>query len=42
MIDEVVSESMDLLLGLASDLAEEVPRLDLGRRAERSGRVRLR
>ena len=28
-IDEVVSESMDLLLGLASDLAEEVPDLDL-------------
>ena len=27
--DEVVSESMDLLLGLASDLAEEVPDLDL-------------
>ena len=28
-IDEVVSETMDLLLGLASDLAEEVPDLDL-------------
>lgn len=28
-IDEVVGESMDLLLGLASDLAEEVPDLDL-------------
>lgn len=28
-IEEVVSESMDLLLGLASDLAEEVPDLDL-------------
>lgn len=28
-IDEVVHESMDLLLGLASDLAEEVPDLDL-------------
>ncbi|MHA7153755.1 translational GTPase TypA [Arthrobacter sp. TMN-50] len=28
-IDEVVSESMDLLLGLASDLADEVPDLDL-------------
>ena len=28
-IDEVVSESMDLLLGLASDLAEEVPDMDL-------------
>ena len=29
-IDEVVGESMDLLLGLASDLADEVPDLDLG------------
>ena len=28
-IDEVVGESMDLLLGLASDLADEVPDLDL-------------
>ena len=28
-IDEVVSETMDLLLGLASDLSEEVPDLDL-------------
>ncbi|WP_287930774.1 translational GTPase TypA [Arthrobacter sp.] len=28
-IDEVVAESMDLLLGLASDLADEVPDLDL-------------
>ena len=28
-IDEVVSETMDLLLGLASDLAEEIPDLDL-------------
>ncbi|MBV7431923.1 translational GTPase TypA [Dermabacteraceae bacterium P13101] len=28
-IDEVVQESMDLLLGLASDLAEEVPDLDV-------------
>ena len=28
-IDEVVSETMDLLLGVASDLAEEVPDLDL-------------
>ena len=28
-IEEVVSESMDLLLGLASDLADEVPDLDL-------------
>ncbi|MBG0740347.1 translational GTPase TypA [Paeniglutamicibacter antarcticus] len=28
-IDEVVHESMDLLLGLASDLADEVPDLDL-------------
>ena len=28
-IDEVVSEAMDLLLGLASDLSEEVPDLDL-------------
>ncbi|WP_026530268.1 translational GTPase TypA [Haematomicrobium sanguinis] len=28
-IDEVVSETMDLLLGLASDLADEVPDLDL-------------
>ncbi|MDR4532308.1 translational GTPase TypA [Glutamicibacter sp. PS] len=28
-IDGVVSDSMDLLLGLASDLAEEVPDLDL-------------
>ncbi|WP_309071460.1 translational GTPase TypA [Arthrobacter sp.] len=28
-IDEVVSESMDLLLGLASDLSDEVPDLDL-------------
>ncbi len=28
-IDDVVSESMDLLLGLASDLADEVPDLDL-------------
>ncbi|OMH23388.1 GTP-binding protein TypA [Tersicoccus phoenicis] len=28
-ISEVVSESMDLLLGLASDLADEVPDLDL-------------
>lgn len=28
-IDEVVSETMDLLLGLASDLVEEVPDLDL-------------
>ncbi|OMH35088.1 translational GTPase TypA [Tersicoccus sp. Bi-70] len=28
-IPEVVSESMDLLLGLASDLADEVPDLDL-------------
>ncbi|WP_129659058.1 translational GTPase TypA [Rothia halotolerans] len=28
-IEEVVSESMDLLLGLASDLAEEAPDLDL-------------
>ncbi|GAA1342267.1 translational GTPase TypA [Arthrobacter roseus] len=28
-IDAVVSESMDLLLGLASDLADEVPDLDL-------------
>ena len=28
-IDEVVSEAMDLLLGLASDLADEVPDLDL-------------
>ena len=28
-IEEVVGESMDLLLGLASDLAEEVPDLDL-------------
>ncbi|MFW0111115.1 translational GTPase TypA [Rothia sp. CCM 9417] len=28
-IDEVVSESMDLLLGLAGDLADEVPDLDI-------------
>ena len=28
-IDEVVAESMDLLLGLASDMADEVPDLDL-------------
>ncbi|WP_018134547.1 translational GTPase TypA [Acaricomes phytoseiuli] len=28
-IDEVVQETMDLLLGLASDLADEVPDLDL-------------
>ncbi|WP_455119852.1 translational GTPase TypA [Rothia dentocariosa] len=28
-IDEVVSETMDLLLGLASDLSEELPDLDL-------------
>jgi GTP-binding protein len=28
-IDDVVAESMDLLLGLASDLADEVPDLDL-------------
>lgn len=28
-IDDVVGESMDLLLGLASDLADEVPDLDL-------------
>ncbi|VEI23587.1 Tyrosine phosphorylated protein A [Rothia aeria] len=28
-IDEVVSETMDLLLGLASDLSEEVPDIDL-------------
>ena len=28
-IDEVVSDTMDLLLGLASDLSEEVPDLDL-------------
>ena len=28
-IDEVVSETMDLLLGLASDLSEEIPDLDL-------------
>ncbi|WP_237235489.1 GTP-binding protein, partial [Rothia nasisuis] len=28
-IDEVVGESMDLLLGLASDLADEVPDLDV-------------
>lgn len=28
-IEEVVAESMDLLLGLASDLADEVPDLDL-------------
>ncbi|MBW4094654.1 MAG: translational GTPase TypA [Acidobacteria bacterium] len=28
-IDEVVHESMDLLLGLASDMADEVPDLDL-------------
>ena len=28
-IDEVVGESMDLLLGLASDLADELPDLDL-------------
>ena len=28
-IEDVVSESMDLLLGLASDLADEVPDLDL-------------
>jgi GTP-binding protein len=28
-IDEVVSESQDLLLGLASDMADEVPDLDL-------------
>ena len=28
-IDEVVGESMDLLLGLASDLSDEVPDLDL-------------
>ncbi len=28
-IDEVVSESMDLLLGLGSDLAEELPDLDV-------------
>ncbi|GAB3282675.1 translational GTPase TypA [Sinomonas notoginsengisoli] len=30
-IEEVVHESMDLLLGLASDLADEVPDLDLDR-----------
>ena len=41
-IDEVVGESMDLLLGLASDLADEVPDLGPGRCAERSGGVRIR
>ena len=41
-IDAVVAEAMDLLLGLASDLADEVPDLDLDCRPQRSGGLRLR
>jgi len=38
-IDEVVEESQDLLLGLASDMADDVPDLDLGTVRQKSGKV---
>ena len=41
-IEEVVHESMDLLLGLASDLADEVPDLDLDKILERPRCLRRR